>query len=448
MTHYGGRVRIAHLTDPHIRHFQPGSSALPNRRSRYAVDLMRQAIADAKERGADVVAVTGDILDVPKYLFDQDRQQWKDGDLWDAVRRDYRLLKEILDEGGLPWVAVPGNHDAYYAMDEEMGPLPRVVEHEGVRFVAFWDRERPDHVPQRILDERRRFDSMMLDPDPTPQVHLQHFVITPDLNTWYPHTYLEGEELRSRLAAAGKLVVALSGHYHPGMPPEQDGDAWFSIGAALCESPHTYRLVDIDPATGDVAFETIALEADPEPVPAVFLDRDGCINTLASYNAGPGPMELIPGSAAAIRRLRAAGYRVVVVTNQSCVGLGYVTEGVLEEVHDEMARLLALEGAEVDAIYASFEAGECGIAPEYRTTDLLKPSPAMLKLAAKDHHLDLSRSFLVGDRATDVEAARGAGVVPALVRTGDGRLTEAAWEGEPVEVFDNLAAAADWILGR
>lgn len=445
-------MRIAHITDPHVRRHVPGSSVLPTRRSREAAELFERAVADAVRRGCDVLAITGDLVDVPGYLFARDRDTRADAALWDLVRRDYRWIRQVLDDSGLPWIALPGNHDSAVVMREEFGPQPYVVDHGGVRFISFWDRETRDHTPQRVLSDRRRFESALRD-DATPQVHLQHYVITPELNERYPHTYREGEQLRQRLAEADRTTVVLSGHYHRGVAPEQHGRAWFSVTPALTEAPHPYRIVDltIDGTQVEVSWEDVVLVPDPTPAKVVFLDRDGCINTLAAYHSGPEAMELIPGAAAAIRRLRAAGRRIVVITNQACVGLGYVTPEILAEVHDRMAALLQDEGAEVDAIYASYEAGPNGIAEEYRGNRSRKPQPTMLHQAVADLGLDLTDGYMVGDRQSDIDTAIAAGITPVLVRTGWGKQAEQAWAAEDntantCTAVDHLSDVATLVL--
>lgn len=437
-------MRIAHITDLHLRHHLPGTAPIPKRRSRDALELFRSALADARSRGTEVVAVTGDLVDIGDYLFDHERNPAADARSWEAVRADYRLIRDLLDENGLPWIALPGNHDSQKVMTEVFGERPRIVEHGGVRFVSFWDREHHNHAPQRILADRRRFEAAVRDPDPMPQVHLQHFVITPQLNDSYPHTYVEGEMLTERMAASEQVVLSLSGHYHRGVAPQRHGRTTFSVTPALTEAPHPYRIFDLDPHTHELQWEQVELGTTTRP--AVFLDRDGCINTLPTYHSGPEAMEIIPGAATGIRRLRDAGYRVVVVTNQTCVGIGYVTPGVLAEVHDRMGELLAAEGAAVDAIYASTDAGDDGISPAYRTSGTHKPEPTMLLRAAEDLDLDLASSWMVGDRITDVQAGLAAGATPLLVRTGHGRRVEREWDEPLCEVVDDVAAVAATVL--
>lgn len=442
-------MRIAHITDPHLRHNLPGTSTIPRRRSREAPELLCGAVTDAAARGADIIVVTGDLVDVPMYLFEAERDHRVDDELWAAARADYRLVREILDDSGLPWIAIPGNHDSRRLVAEELGEDALIRDVNGVRFVSFWDREIHHNRPQRILAERHRFDHVLADPGALPQVHLQHYVISPVLDDGYPHTYLEGGELLERIAKSRAVRLVLSGHYHPGVDPARHGDALFSVTPALTERPHPYRMFSLDLSTNEVTWEHVELGASAQPTPAVFLDRDGCINSLAAYNTGPEAMEILPGAAQAIRELREAGYRVVVVTNQTCIGLGYATPAVVDEVHDRMSKLLAAEGAAVDAIYSSPEAGSRAIAPKWAGNTEAKPSPALLKRAATDLGIDLVSSWMVGDRWTDVQAGHAAGTRSLLVRTGAGAEAERQFLSTPDfgdGIVDDLHAAAHLIL--
>ncbi|MET8867557.1 HAD-IIIA family hydrolase [Nonomuraea sp. NPDC004580] len=439
-------MRIAHITDIHLRSHIPGHSALPVRRSRTAPDLLAAALADARRRGAELIVITGDLVDVPGYLFDHERDPAADRLLWQRVRADYRLVRRMLDECGIEWIAVPGNHDSYRVHAEELGAGPFVRDVGGLRFVSFWDRESTGNVPRRTLIERERFDSSLLDPGPRPQVHLQHFVITPRLDDGYPHTYAEGEELRRRISESGRVVLSLSGHYHPGAEPDTIEATTFSVTPALVEHPHPYRIFDVEldgDRAGAVHHTQVELASGAPARKAVFLDRDGCINTLPTYRHGPEAMHLLPAAAPALRLLRDHGYALIVVTNQSCVGLGYAEPGTLDEVHDRMSELLHDEGVTVDAVYSTPVAGEAAISDRYNVGDAPKPSPAMIERAAAELNLDLSRSHLIGDRPSDIAAALAAGVRPILVRTGDGRATERAWgDTPPCPVVDDLIAAA------
>lgn len=177
--------------------------------------------------------------------------------------------------------------------------------------------------------------------------------------------------------------------------------------------------------------------------PAVFLDRDGTLNEEVDYLSKPEDLVMIPGAAAAVARLNAAGYAVVVVTNQSGIGRGYYGWQDFAAVMSRMGTLLALENAKVDAVYASphHEKGQ----GDYAIADHpdRKPNPGMLLRAAEEHGLDLTRSWMVGDKAIDVEAGRRAGCRTALVRTGYGKDEDAS--GADLVCAD-LAEAVDRIL--
>ncbi len=155
--------------------------------------------------------------------------------------------------------------------------------------------------------------------------------------------------------------------------------------------------------------------------PAVFLDRDGVLLDLVPYLRDPDEVRLAPGAGTALRRLRAAGLPFVVVTNQSAVARGMLDRAGLFRVHLRLLRLLEAEG--VRPLGIEF----CPHHPEHgEVCDCRKPSPGMLQRAAHRFNLDLSRSVMIGDSGSDLEAGRRAGCRTILVRTGYGRKTEAA----------------------
>ena len=152
---------------------------------------------------------------------------------------------------------------------------------------------------------------------------------------------------------------------------------------------------------------------------------------------------MFPFTAAAIRRLNEAKLPVIVVTNQSGVGRGFFPESSVLGIHGLMQEQLLEAGAHVDAIYY------CPHSTEH-DCECRKPKPGMLTQAAREHGLDLRRSFMVGDRYGDVNAAHNAGARGILVRTGYGEAElaseEKAWPAPPDLIADDLAAAVDWIL--
>jgi D-glycero-D-manno-heptose 1,7-bisphosphate phosphatase len=177
---------------------------------------------------------------------------------------------------------------------------------------------------------------------------------------------------------------------------------------------------------------------------AVFLDRDGTLIREADYLADPDGVELLPGVPDALRRLRAGGLALVIVTNQSGIARGLYTEDDYRRVAARLTKVLASEGASVDATF------RCPHHPEHSgQCPCRKPGLGMHREAADLLGLDLACSYFVGDKLSDVEAARAAGGQGILVRTGYGASTESSG-GVPPEVIvvDSLVEVSDWILAR
>ena len=183
--------------------------------------------------------------------------------------------------------------------------------------------------------------------------------------------------------------------------------------------------------------------------PAIFLDRDGTINEEISYLTRPGQIKLIAGSAAAIRQLREAGYRIAVITNQPVIARGDLTTAGLRRIHDQMEMELSREGAFLDGIYYCPhhpDKGFEGERPELKfDCECRKPRGGMVRRAASELNLDLGASWLIGDRTGDVQTAYNCGVRPVLVRTGIGG-RDHRYGAAPDYVFDDLAAAARFIV--
>ncbi len=184
---------------------------------------------------------------------------------------------------------------------------------------------------------------------------------------------------------------------------------------------------------------------------ALFLDRDGTVNVETGYPRDFSQIAIYPGSFEAIREARRAGFKVFIVTNQSGVGRGYLTEAELEKLHAGLAEALAAGGAPVDAIYYCPHHEQAGLG-RYRTAcECRKPAPGMALRAAREHDLDLSASYMVGDKIDDVKFGLAAGATPILVRTGYGRDSEsklAASGVAPAFVADGIGEAVAWILER
>ena len=146
-------------------------------------------------------------------------------------------------------------------------------------------------------------------------------------------------------------------------------------------------------------------------VPAVFLDRDGVLIEDTGYPHLEEHLRLIPGAAEAVRRLNALGYLCVVVTNQSGVARGLFSEEQMKTFNALLVRRLAAKGAVIAGVYACPFHAEA-LDERYRHADHpdRKPNPGMILRAIAEYEIDPARSFLIGDQATDLEAARRAGI--------------------------------------
>jgi len=157
---------------------------------------------------------------------------------------------------------------------------------------------------------------------------------------------------------------------------------------------------------------------------AVFLDRDGVLIEDVGYLSEPGAVALLPGAAEAVAALRDAGWRVVVITNQSGVARGMLTEARLAEIHARLRELLAVEGAEIDGLYYCPHHPDGDVEAYRRSCDCRKPAPGLLRAAARELEIGLSASWMVGDKASDIAAGAAAGCRTVLVgsaaRAGDG----------------------------
>ena len=186
----------------------------------------------------------------------------------------------------------------------------------------------------------------------------------------------------------------------------------------------------------------------------MFLDRDGTINADVGYLGDPAGLVMLPGAIAGIQAFNRAGWRVIVISNQSGVGRGYFDEAALAAIHDRLIAELAEAGAQLDGIYYCPHQPDAGC-------ECRKPALGLLLQAQREHGIDLGRSWVIGDRPSDIELGRRAGCRTALV------LPEAAGPGKgagagnariegmvagaisivPDCIIPDLAAAAAAILG-
>jgi D-glycero-D-manno-heptose 1,7-bisphosphate phosphatase len=158
--------------------------------------------------------------------------------------------------------------------------------------------------------------------------------------------------------------------------------------------------------------------------PAIFLDRDGTLNFDRGYVCRTEDFELLPGAAAALHAFEGLGFALVVVTNQSAIGRGMAPREAIDEVNDWMLSLLAEQGVALDGVYVCPHRPDEGCACR-------KPAPGMLLQAAGELNLDLTQSWMVGDKASDIAAGRAAGVTQTILLDASGQ----------------SAAKADFVVG-
>ncbi|MBK6941170.1 MAG: HAD-IIIA family hydrolase [Planctomycetes bacterium] len=188
------------------------------------------------------------------------------------------------------------------------------------------------------------------------------------------------------------------------------------------------------------------------PRRAVFLDRDGTINAeTPGFLTRVAQLRLLPGSADAIAALNRAGYHVVVLTNQSALARGLLTERGLERIHTTLIERLRKKHAHVDALFFCPHHPDGKVERYAKTCDCRKPAQGLLERATRVLDLTLDGSFVIGDDARDVALAQGNALTPILVCTGKGREKESearAQLGKRLRVVDDLSAAVDLVLRR
>ncbi len=185
----------------------------------------------------------------------------------------------------------------------------------------------------------------------------------------------------------------------------------------------------------------------------VFLDRDGTLNEEVHYLHRPEDLRILPGVPRALRMLKDAGFRIVVVTNQAGVARGYYTCQDVERLHQYFNEQLAREGGEADAFYYCPHHPEHGIGIYKQVCHCRKPDVGMFEMAEERFAIDKAHSYMIGDKRLDVEAGRRYGVTSILVGTGYGAGERQAAEESGEDPFydfyaETLVDAAEYILSR
>jgi D-glycero-D-manno-heptose 1,7-bisphosphate phosphatase len=177
---------------------------------------------------------------------------------------------------------------------------------------------------------------------------------------------------------------------------------------------------------------------------AILLDRDGTINVeRVDYVKTIDELVLLAGALDALATLSAFGVPIVLVTNQSAIGRGIISHEQVDEIHVHLCSLVRTAGGRIDAVYLCPHRPDEGCACR-------KPKPGLLQTAAAEMGFDLQRSIFVGDSITDYQAARAAGCMPVLVRTGwqAPKLAQFVATEPGVVLLDDLPAVEEWMNRR
>ncbi|MDQ2774107.1 MAG: HAD-IIIA family hydrolase [Acidobacteriota bacterium] len=207
----------------------------------------------------------------------------------------------------------------------------------------------------------------------------------------------------------------------------------------------------LDRVRHDYASGWIQAGSFETPVPAIFLDRDGTLNHERGWLNAADQMDLLPGAAEAVRTINEASRLAVLITNQPGIARGECTEAQLKIIHNKLEWQLGESQAYLDGIYFCPHHPDAGFPGERADLKIAcncrKPEIGLLRQAARDLNADVSRSWMIGDRASDIHAAAKFGIRSALVRTGP-LGGSAAQSCQPDGVFDTVLEATNFILSE
>jgi 3',5'-cyclic-AMP phosphodiesterase len=233
-------MRIAHLSDFHLRQHLAGASGIAKRRSREVPALLARQLPALQAWQPDLLVISGDLTDYPLDLAHDAATQA-------AGAADIRLLLDLLAVVPCPRIIVPGNHDLTNQVMAAAPPYPGLL--SGIAIHAWPDEEGEAHVPTRQPAAMAAFRAALASTDPGPQLHVQHYLIWPERNQGWPHTYGQAAAMREALESANRDLLVLSGHFHPGYGPERRRRVWYATVPAFCEAPHPIWLYEWDGPT-------------------------------------------------------------------------------------------------------------------------------------------------------------------------------------------------------
>ncbi|MGI9476800.1 MAG: metallophosphoesterase family protein [Hyphomicrobiaceae bacterium] len=245
-------TRILHLTDLHLRQHQPGSAGVPDRLSREMTRILDTLSRRLAPLAVDLIAVTGDLLDVPDEIIEGGAPTGHHRDAWLlAVEQDLHLVREWLQAQHRPYVICPGNHDHPVSVAKVFPEASEIVDALGYRFFCFWDELGPDRQPRRTGSRLDLFDrSLMADEHDVPQIHIQHYAIEPPIrHKGWQYEYVGAQVMKQRLEESRRVRAVLSGHYHPGSLVNES-HVLYSGAPSFCERPHRFRVYDFSDSEG------------------------------------------------------------------------------------------------------------------------------------------------------------------------------------------------------
>jgi DNA repair exonuclease SbcCD nuclease subunit len=237
--------KVAHISDLHFSINYPDIFAYKDEKDTslnqpvYIVKHLHKFFNTIKMKNVDFIAVTGDLLDAAGDSQSATENYIKAHPVWaDIIEDQYIKLRLLLDKTGIPYLTVPGNHDFIRIMLRVFNRSE--YSSNGLYITVFRDYENQDHVPERknITD----WEGLLKDKVKPVQVHLQHYIIYPELKLEYPYNYSDCIRMKEKMVNAAGRILSLSGHYHPGTEVEKINNCWFSAVPAFYKPPHFFRI--------------------------------------------------------------------------------------------------------------------------------------------------------------------------------------------------------------
>ncbi len=337
-------VSILQFTDLHFREALPGHSGHAERLSRHGPALLKALSARIADEDPDLVAFTGDIIDAPHDLLHGTADRELENTLTQAVRHDYQTMRSWLDSLKRPWMIAPGNHDYRPIFEEMFADAPRHISLPGIHVHSYFDWEVRDNTAERLNEERQRFERAVGECDPDGwTVHLQHFLIWPQVSHGYPMRYREADELRDQLVASRGRHIVLNGHFHEGTDFADLGRTRFAACPSISETPHRYRVFEFSKEACSFREENLL----PGPLAnrrMLLVDRSDFL-TLPE-NASAGHFSMRPEAGRVFEAAREAGFEPVILSvwnDDQSVELSW---GEILKKHDRLFHALSKTGCE------------------------------------------------------------------------------------------------------